>query len=48
MKLIWAKNGLFNVKNRRVNKDQGVRDQISTTFSEAPNCGLTVGENASL
>ena len=35
----------FKVKNRPVNKDQEVRDQVSTTFTEAPNSGLTVGEN---
>ena len=41
----WAKNGLFKVKNRPVNKDQEVRGQISTTFSEAHNSGVTFGGN---
>ena len=50
MKLIkknffWAKNGCFKVKNRPVNKGQEVRGQVSTTFSEVPNSGLTVDEN---
>ena len=40
----WAKNELFKVKNRLTNKDQEVRGQVSTTFLEAPNSGLTVGE----
>ena len=35
--IVWAKYGLFKVKNRPVNKDQEVRDQVSTTFMEAPN-----------
>ena len=39
-----AKYGLFKVKNRPVNKDQEVGDQVITTFTEAPNSGLTVGE----
>ena len=42
--ILGAKNGLFKVKNRLVNKDQEVRDHVSTTFLEAPNSGLTVGE----
>ena len=33
------------VKNRPVIKDQDVRNQVSTTFSETPNSGLTVSEN---
>ena len=40
----WAKNGLFKVNNRLVNRDQEVRGQVSTTFSEAPYLGLTVSE----
>ena len=44
-KHFWGKYGLFKVKNWPVNKDQKVRDQFSTTFTEAPNSGLTVGEN---
>ena len=43
--IFWAKNGLFNVKNRPVNKDHEVRGQVTTTFSECPNSGLTDGEN---
>ena len=43
-----AKNGLFKIKNRLVNKDQEVRGQVSTTFSEAPNSGLTVDEKYSV
>ena len=38
-------NGLFKVKNRPEIKNQEVRSQDSTTFSEAPNSGLTVSEN---
>ena len=38
-----AKYGLFKGKNKPVNKDQEVRNQVSTTFTEAPNSGLTVG-----
>ena len=34
-----AKNELF-----KVNKDHEVRGQVSTTFSESPASGLTVGE----
>ena len=44
----FAKYGLFKVKNRPVNKDQKVRDQVSTIFTEAPNSGLTLGENVLL
>ena len=40
-----SQNGLFKVKNRPVNKDQEVRGQVSTTFSEVPNSGLTIYEN---
>ena len=36
---------LFKVKNRPVIKNQEVRGQVSTTFSEASNSGLTVSEN---
>ena len=43
-----AKYGLFKVKNRSVNKDQKVRDQVSTKFTEAPNSGLTLDENVLL
>ena len=32
----------FKVKNRPVNKDQEVRDYVSTTFSETPNSELIV------
>ena len=40
-----GKNGIFKVKNRPVIKNQEVRGQVSTTFLEAPNSGLTVSEN---
>ena len=40
----WSKNGLFKIKNRPVNKNQEVRGQVRTTFSEAPNSGLTIGQ----
>ena len=40
-----GKNGLFKVQNRLVIKNQEVRGQVSTTFSEAPNSGLTVSGN---
>ena len=46
--IFWAKNGLFKVKNSTVNKDQEVRDQVSTTFSKVPNSELTVGEKVLL
>ena len=46
--IFWAKYGIFKVKNRPVNKDQDVRDQVSITFWEDPNSGLTVGENVFL
>ena len=36
------------VKNRPVNKDQEVRDQVSITFMEATNSGLTVDKNVLL
>ena len=39
-----GKNGLFKVKNRLVNKNQEVRGQVRTTFSEAPNSGLTIDQ----
>ena len=39
-----GKNGLFKVKNRLVNKNQEVRAQVRTTFSEAPNSGLTIDQ----
>ena len=42
---VGGKNGLFKVKNRLVIKNQEVRGQVSTTFSEAPNSELTVSEN---
>ena len=42
---VGGKNGLFKIKNRLVIKNQEVRGQVSTTFSEAPNSGLTVSEN---
>ena len=41
----WGKYGFFKVKNRPVNKNQEVRGQIRTTFSEAPISGLTIGQN---
>ena len=41
----WVKYGPFKVKNRLVNKDQKIRDQVSTIFTETPNSGLTLGEN---
>ena len=44
-KVFWAKNGLLHVKNRSVNKDQEVRDQVSTIFMEAPNSGPTICEH---
>ena len=47
-KHFWDKYGLFKVKSRLVNKGQEVRDQVSTSFTEAPNSGLTVGENVLL
>ena len=40
----WSKNGLFKIKNRPVNKNQEVRGQVRTTFSETPNSGLTIGQ----
>ena len=40
MGLKWT----FKVKYWPVNKDQEVRGQVSTTFSEFPNLGLTDGE----
>ena len=39
-----GKNWLFKIKNRPVNKNQEVRSQVRTTFSEAPNSGLTIGQ----
>ena len=42
--LFWDKNGLFKIKNRRGNKSQKVRGQVRTTFSEAPNSGLTIDQ----
>ena len=44
--IFWgAKYGLFKEKYRPVNKDQEVRNQVSTIFTETPILGLTVGEN---
>ena len=40
----WYKHGLFKIKNRPVNKNQEVRGQVRTTFSEASNSGLTIGQ----
>ena len=40
----WGKNGLSKIKNRLVNKNQEVRGQVKTTFSEAPNSGLTIDQ----
>ena len=34
--IFWAKNELFNVKNRPVKEDHEVRGQASTTFLESP------------
>ena len=39
-----GQKGLFKVKNRPVIKDQEVRGQVSTSFSEVPNSGLTDSE----
>lgn len=39
----FAKNGLFKIKNRLVNKDQEVKDQFNSTYLEPRNSGLTVG-----
>ena len=39
-----GKNGLFKIKNRFINKNQEVRGQVRTTFSEAPNSGLTIDQ----
>ena len=48
-KLIFlVKYGLFKVKNRPTNKDQQVRDQVSTIFTEASNSRLTLVENVLL
>ena len=35
----------MDLKNRPVNKTQEVRGKVRTTFSEAPNSGLTIGRN---
>ena len=43
--IFGAKYGLFKVKNWPVNKDQEVRDQVSTTFTKASNSWRTFGEN---
>ena len=43
--MIIKKHKSLKVKNRLVIKNQEVRGQVSTTFSEAPNSGLTVSEN---
>ena len=40
-----GKNGLLRIKNRLVNKNEEVRGQVRTTSSEAPNSGLTIGQN---
>ena len=37
-----GKTGLFKIKNRPVNKNQEVRGQVWTTFSEVPDSGLTI------
>ena len=34
----------FKIKNRPVNKNQGVTGQVRTTFSEVPDSGLTIGQ----
>ena len=41
-----GKNGLLKIKNRPVNKNQEVRGQVRTTFSEA--IGLTIGQKISV
>ena len=35
---------VLRYKNRPANKDHEVRGQVSTTFLESPNSGLTDGE----
>ena len=44
-----AKNQKFFHKlhpyDYQINKDQEVRDHVSTTFTETPNSGVNVGEN---
>ena len=35
----------FKDKNRAVNKNQEARSLVRTTFSEAPDSGLTIGQN---
>ena len=35
---------IFKNKNRPVNKNQEVTGQVRTTFSEAPNSSLTIGQ----
>ena len=42
--IFWSKNGFFKVKNRPVNKDHEVRNQVTATFLNAPNSGLTISE----
>ena len=39
-----CKNEQFMIKNRPVNKNQEVRGKVRTTFSEAPNSGVTIGQ----
>ena len=41
----WYKHWLFKIKNRPVNKNQEVRGQVRTLFSEVLNSGLTIGQN---
>ena len=38
------KKSRIKIKNRPLNKNQEVRGQVRTTFSEAPNSGLTIGQ----
>ena len=37
-----GKNRLFKIKNRPINKNQEDRGQVRTSFTEAPNSGLTI------
>ena len=44
----WGKSGFLKIKNRPVNKSQEVTGQVRTTYSEAPNSGLTIGQKTLL
>ena len=39
---LGGKNRLFKIKNRPINKNQEDRGQVRTSFTEAPNSGLTI------